>query len=128
VRALEPSLLTRLVSHAAAQRVETLVEVRSEQELDRALALPVSVIGVNSRNLETLELDPAVSARLIPLIPADRIAVAESGIRSREDASAAALLGADALLVGSSISASSDPEATVRSLADTPRVGRARSD
>jgi indole-3-glycerol phosphate synthase len=83
---------------------------------------------VNSRDLETLEVDRAVSARLLPLIPADRIAVAESGVSSAADVAELAHMGADAVLVGSVLSASADPAALVRQLAAVPRMGRARRD
>jgi indole-3-glycerol phosphate synthase len=106
--------------------LESLVEVRSEEELDRALALPVMVIGVNSRDLETLDIDRTISARLVPLVPTDRLAVAESGITSASDAAEMARTGADAVLVGSALSAMGDPAALVRELAALPRVGRAR--
>lgn len=127
-RALSPEQLPDLVAAATAHGIEALVEVRSERELDRALALPVTVIGVNSRDLETLEVDPTTCARLIPLIPADRIAVAESGIATGRDVATHAHAGADAVLVGSVLSASPDPAALVRQLAAVPRMGRARRD
>jgi indole-3-glycerol phosphate synthase len=127
-RALAPEQLPDLLAAVQAYALESLVEVRSEDELDRALALPVSVIGVNSRDLETLEVDRAVSARLLPLIPADRIAVAESGVSSAADAAELAHMGADAVLVGSVLSASADPAALIRQLAAVPRMGRARRD
>ncbi|HEX6964521.1 MAG TPA: hypothetical protein VF166_01905, partial [Gemmatimonadaceae bacterium] len=82
-------------------------------------------IGVNNRDLETLEIDIETSARLIPLIPADRLAVAESGVRDAADIHRAASVGADAVLVGSTLSASADPAAAVRALAAIPRCGRA---
>lgn len=123
-RALSPEQLPDLAAAVQTYGLESLVEVRSEEELDRALALPVSVIGVNSRDLETLDVDRAVSARLLPLIPGDRIAVAESGVSSADDVAAFAHMGADAVLVGSALSASGDPVALVRQLAGVPRVGR----
>ncbi|MGI8843095.1 MAG: indole-3-glycerol phosphate synthase TrpC [Gemmatimonadaceae bacterium] len=127
-RALPPSELPHLAAAAQSYGIETLVEVRSEEELDRALALPGSVIGVNSRDLETLEVDRTVSARLLPLIPGDRIAVAESGIATVADAVEFAGMGADALLVGSALSASPNPAALAAELASVARVGRARRD
>lgn len=123
-RALSPEHLPDLVAAVQSHGLESLVEVRSEDELDRALALPVSVIGVNSRDLESLDVDRSVSARLLPLIPGDRIAVAESGVSSVEDVASYAHMGADAVLVGSALSASGDPVALVRQLAGVPRVGR----
>jgi indole-3-glycerol phosphate synthase len=62
--------------------------------------------------------------RLLPLVPADRIAIAESGVRTRADVERYARAGADAVLVGSSISASSEPATAVRALSDVSRLGR----
>jgi indole-3-glycerol phosphate synthase len=127
-RALPSEALVDLAAAARSYGVEALVEIRSEEELDGALALPVSVIGVNSRDLETLEVSTAVTAKLIPLIPSDRLAIAESGIATTADAVEASRLGADAILVGSALSSASDPAALVHSLAAVPRTGRARRD
>ena len=123
-RALSPARLPELVRLAAEWEVEPVVEVRDEAELGRALAAGARIIGINNRDLETLEIDAATSERLLPLIPGDRIAVAESGVKSRADVERYAGAGADAVLVGSSISASSDPAAAVRALADVPRMTR----
>jgi indole-3-glycerol phosphate synthase len=82
------------------------------------------VIGVNNRNLETLQVDPTTAERLMDAIPADRIAVAESGMSSRDDVVAAARWGADAVLLGSFLSASPDPEAAVRALTGVQRARR----
>lgn len=124
-RALSPEQLPELVAAVRTYGLEALIEIRSEEELDRAVALPVSVLGVNSRDLETLEVDRNVSARLLPLIPGDRVAVAESGVSTAEDVAEIAHMGADAVLVGSALSASPDPTALVRQLAAVPRSGRA---
>jgi indole-3-glycerol phosphate synthase len=123
-RALSPATLARLYGFARELGLESLVEVRSRSELDRALEIGAGVIGVNERDLETLEMDPAVRERLIPGIPRSVAVVAESGIRSVEDVERVAELGADAVLVGSSLSASATPESDVRALASVPRVGR----
>jgi indole-3-glycerol phosphate synthase len=125
-RALDPVVLKSLVRVANDWHVEPLVEVRDEAELDRALEAGARVIGINNRNLETLEIDAATSDRLLPLIPADRVAVAESGVSVRADVERYARAGADAVLVGSSISAAADPAAAVRALASVRRLGRAR--
>ncbi len=126
VRALPPSQLVALVASARAAGLEPLVEVRDERELDRALGAGALVIGVNNRNLETLEVDPGTVARIIPRIPAGLIAIAESGVTSRRDAEAAAETGADAILVGSALSVASDGAAAVRALSGVTR--RARED
>jgi indole-3-glycerol phosphate synthase len=124
-RAVDDPTLTALVSLALAVGVEPLVEVRDEAELDAALAAGARVIGVNNRDLETLVIDRGTGARLIPRIPPDCVAIAESGVRDAADVAAAAAAGADAVLVGSSVSAAPDAAAAVRALASTPRRGRA---
>jgi indole-3-glycerol phosphate synthase len=125
-RALAPDRLRELADSAAEHGVEILVEIRSEAELDDALAVDATVIGVNARDLETLVIEPAVTERLMRLIPHDRIAIAESGVSGRADVERAAALGADAVLVGSSISSSSDPTAAVTALTGVPRRARGR--
>lgn len=126
VRSLAPDELTRLMETAAEAALATLVEVRDLHELDRALAAGASVIGVNNRNLETLVIDPATAPAVIPCIPAHCIAVAESGMRTVDDVLAPAAAGADAILVGSAISASADPADDVRRLAAVPRRSEPR--
>ena len=122
-RALEPMRLAELAGEATALGLEPFVEVRSEEELGRAI--PVArVIGVNQRDLETLEVDAAVTDRLLPLVPRDRVAVAESGVGSRADVERAAGCGADAVLVGSMLSGSTDAVAAVRALVGVSRRGR----
>ena len=104
--------------------LEVLVEVRDEAELERALECGASMIGVNNRNLETLVIDPATAERLIPRIPPGLVAIAESGVSTREDVERYARSGADAVLVGSSISAAPDPTQATRALAGVPRRSR----
>ncbi len=127
-RALEPSRLEDLAGEAHQHGLDVLVEVRDEEELARAIALgaaAVPMIGVNNRNLETLVVSPNTAERILPLIPADRIAIHESGISERAQVEAAARHGAQAVLVGSSVSASSEPTAAVRALTGVPRAPRA---
>ncbi len=124
VRSLSPEELERLLDAAQEAGLETLVEVRNEAELARALAMHARVIGVNNRNLETLVIDTDTAPQLIPQIPADRIAVAESGMREVADLALAAAAGADAVLVGSAISASADPASAVRALSGVARRDR----
>src|SRR4051812_39121918 len=94
VRALHPTRLRELLDAGREVSLELLVEVRTEAELELALSFDARLIGVNNRNLETLEIDPETSARLIPLIPRDVVAVAESGIKSPADVTRLAGLGA----------------------------------
>jgi indole-3-glycerol phosphate synthase len=123
-RALPPSRRTELAAEAVEIGLDVLLEVRDERELEQALRVERAVIGINNRNLETLEIDDAVSARLLPLVPAGRIAVYESGVSSREDVERAACLGADAVLVGSSLSSSPDGAAAMATLVGVARRAR----
>lgn len=125
LRAIHPSELLPLADRAHTLGLDVLYEVRDERELARALDVGAEIIGVNNRNLETLEIDPSTVSRIVPLIPDDCIAIAESGYHSRQDVELAALAGADAVLVGSSLSGSHDPESSVRSICGIPRRDRA---
>jgi indole-3-glycerol phosphate synthase len=125
-RALAPARLDELVAYARVIDLEVLVEVRDEDELARALAAGATMIGVNNRNLESLEIDPGTSERLIPRLDESVVAIAESGVRSRADVERYAACGANAVLVGSVLSASTDPTAAVRSLAGVMRRPRGR--
>jgi len=125
-RAVSPQCLKELLKAGHDVGLEILVEIRDVQELELALSLDARLIGVNNRNLETLEIDPDTSLRLLPLIPRAVVAVAESGVKSVADVRRLASAGADAVLVGSELSASRDPEAAVRSLTDVRRTASAR--
>ena len=124
VRALEPGLFVRLLNAAKAVDLEIVAEVRDGEELDWALSAGAQIIGVNNRNLETLAIEYGTAEMLIPRIPRDVVAIAESGYEDREGIERAASCGADAVLVGSFLSAAGDPSAEVQSLAGVPRVGR----
>lgn len=123
-RALPPERLQELAREAHDLGLGVLAEIRSEGELATALSIPHAVIGVNNRDLETLRIEPDVGARMIPLIPRERVAVYESGIESVADVQGAAALGADAVLVGSVLSRAHDAVAAVRALSLVARVGR----
>ena len=125
-RAVPPSRLAELLSAGIDAGIEILVEVRDERELELALTLGAGLVGVNNRNLETLEIDPHTSLRILPLIPPEIVAVAESGVRSVQDVERLARAGAHAVLVGTQISSSTDPEAEVRSLTGVMRTTGAR--
>jgi len=125
-RAVPPSRLKELISAGDDVGIEILVEVRDEAELDLALTLGAKLLGVNNRNLETLEIDSETSLRLLPLIPRDVVAIAESGVKSARDVKELGRAGADAVLVGTELSASNDPEAAVRSLTGIARTVDAR--
>jgi indole-3-glycerol phosphate synthase len=124
VRALPSERLRALLRAARDWELATLVEVHDERELDLALAAEAPIIGVNSRNLDTFEIDVARTWALLETIPSDRIAVAESGMASEADVRRAAEAGADAVLIGTALSAAPDPSALARAIAAVPRVGR----
>lgn len=98
--ALTDEMAGELVQTARSLDMSVLVEVHDERELERALGLNVRLIGVNNRNLRSLKTDIATTELLAPLVPADRIPVAESGIRSPEDVRRMAEAGARCILVG----------------------------
>src|SRR5262249_56180483 len=88
-----------------------LVEVQGEEELERAVDAGATVIGVNARNLATLEVDRNIFARLAPRIPEGVVKIAESGVRGPHDLLAYAGAGADAVLVGESLVTERGPRA-----------------
>jgi len=101
VRAVGDEELSDLLAQVRLCGMDALVEVHVPAELERALSAGARIIGVNARDLTTFEVDRASSERLLARIPADRIAVAESGIAGAADVARAADAGADAVLVGS---------------------------
>ena len=123
-RALPRAVRFRLAEDARVLGLDVLLEVRDEQELNDALYVEHAVIGINNRNLETLQIDDSVSARLLPLVPGDRTAVYESGVSGRSDVERAAALGADAVLVGSSLSSSENGASAVSNLMGVKRRPR----
>jgi len=103
--------------------MSVLVEVHSEEELDRVLTSRPSIIGINNRNLQTFEVDFENTARLREIIPQNIVTVAESGIKSAEDVRRMKELDVDAVLVGTSLVRSKDVRALTRAFVD---AGRAR--
>jgi indole-3-glycerol phosphate synthase len=116
VAALPQSALVSLVERALSIGLLPLVEVHDEDELDRAVEAGATVIGVNARNLATLEVDRSVFTRLAPRIPEGIVKIAESGVRGPHDLLAYAASGADAVLVGESLVTEKDPRAAVADL------------
>lgn len=113
---LDASGYRRLAAAAARLGMEVLTEVRNEVELDRAVRLGARIIGINNRDLLTLEVDRGTTLRLAPRIPRDRVIVCESGIRGRADANEVAPL-VDAFLVGTGIMREERPDLAARALA-----------
>ena len=124
VRALSSRELPALLRAADGLGLGTLVEAHSALEVDAALEAGAGVIGINSRDLSDLRVDPGAAWALISRVPADRVAVAESGIASAADAALAAEAGADAVLVGSALSRSVSPAPLVTAIVGVPRRGR----
>jgi indole-3-glycerol phosphate synthase len=120
----EDSLLVDLHELAISLGLAVLVEAHDGEELERALGVGARIIGVNARNLGTFAEDLGVGERLATRLPADVVAVAESAIRSVDDAARMAAAGFDAVLVGEMLVKASDPTATVRSLAAVARTPR----
>ena len=96
--------------------LDVLVEVHDRDELDRALLLETSLIGINNRNLKTLVTDLGTTEQLAPLVPPDRFLIAESGIRNTTDLRRLAAVGPNCYLVGESLMRQADVSATVREL------------
>ena len=124
VRALAPARLQALLRSARASGLEALVEVHTREEVDRALEAGAEILGVNSRDLDTFRIDTAAAWRILGAIPPARIAVAESGMATVGDVDTAAAAGADAVLIGTALSASPDPDRLLDDLTRVPRRGR----
>ncbi len=116
VAALDDATLGRLHAAARSRALAVLVEAHDEGEIERALGAGAEIVGVNSRDLRTFEVDLAGMARLGALLPASVARVAESGIRSRHDVEALAAAGYGAFLVGETLLKATDPAATLRAL------------
>jgi indole-3-glycerol phosphate synthase len=124
VRVLGPKRLSSLLRFTDDVGMDALVEVHTRAELDTALEAGSQIIGVNSRDLDTLIIDVESAWKLLSDVPGDRIAVAESGLRGRSDVALAAGAGADAVLIGTALSAASQPERLLRELSEVTRHGR----
>ena len=116
VAALTQNELEALHDRALSIGLTPLVEVHDEEEVDRALAAGAQLVGVNARNLKTLEVDRGNFARVAPEIPDHIVTVAESGVRGPHDLIAYANDGADAVLVGESLVTGRDPRTAVADL------------
>jgi indole-3-glycerol phosphate synthase len=116
VAALSKSQLRDFYDVATELGMASLIEVHTADELERALEISPKIVGVNSRNLKTLEVSQEAFADLIPRIPPALIRVAESGIASRADVEFAQNAGANAILVGEALVTSGDPKLAMRTL------------
>ena len=116
VAALDDDTLRRLHDEARELGLTVLVEVHDEAETDRAVALGAELVGVNARNLKTLAVDPDTFGRLAPLVPDDRVLVAESGILGPTDVKRFVSEGARAVLVGEALVKDGAPRAAVAAM------------
>ncbi len=130
VAALEQNVLIGLRERVESLGMTALVEVHTEEEASRALDAGARVIGVNARNLRTLDVDRSTFERIAPGLPSEVVKVAESGVRGPLDLIEYAAAGADAVLVGESLVTGADPRHAVAELVTagahpaTPRPSR----
>ena len=113
---LDDNEAAEIMAVAGRLGMDVLVEAHDESEVQRAIGLGAPILGINNRDLRSLEIDLAVTERLAPLVPRDRILVSESGIRSRADVDRLAPL-ADAMLIGTALMRSERPAQAARALA-----------
>jgi indole-3-glycerol phosphate synthase len=116
VRALDDEALREMYDAARGLDLDCLVEVHDEEELERALQLDADVIGINNRNLEEGTVDVATTYELMPDVPAGKTVVAESGISTRAELEELERVGVDAVLIGSALMSTAEPEALARDL------------
>jgi len=124
VRALPPARLSALLAAAAAAELDALVEVHTREEVTRALEAGARIVGVNSRDLDTFRIDTDGAWPMLGSVPADVVAVAESGMATEANVETAARAGADAVLIGTALSAAADPGALLGRLTGITRRGR----
>ncbi|WP_341990315.1 indole-3-glycerol phosphate synthase TrpC [Azorhizobium sp. AG788] len=116
---VDDALALDLLEATRAYGMDAIVEVHDDAELERALALPARLIGINNRNLRTFETTLATSGRLAPKVPKDRIAIGESGIFTPSDVAQLARVGISSILVGESLMRQDDVTAATRALLGT---------
>jgi indole-3-glycerol phosphate synthase / phosphoribosylanthranilate isomerase len=122
LRDLDDAACASLLVAAEELGLETLVEAHDAGELDRAVALGASVIGINARDLSTFDIDRRAQLELVARAPRDRVVVAESGVSTRAQGAEAELAGADAILVGSALMRAPDPATKLAELLSRPLV------
>ena len=116
VAALQQPQLESLLDRTESLGMTAIVEVHTEEEAERAIAAGAKVVGVNARNLKTLDVDTSVFGTIAPGLPSDVIKIAESGVKDRNDLLAYAGAGADAVLVGEGLVTAGNPGLACKSL------------
>ena len=124
VRALTPARLTSLQQFAAGLELAALVEAHTPAEVEVALEAGATIVGINSRDLDTFRIDVDAAWSMFATVPAGVIAVAESGMANVKDVTQAAGAGADAVLIGTALSAAADPQSLAREISGVTRRGR----
>jgi indole-3-glycerol phosphate synthase len=125
---LPPSLLKELLDHTREVGLDALVETHDAADVEKALTAGATLIGINHRNLRTLQMDMTTAQRLLPIIPKEgRTIVVESGIKKPEEAERFRQLGAHAVLIGETLMRQADPEEAVRSFAQAGRSTKRKS-
>ncbi len=114
--ALEDALAGELAALAGELAMDVLIEVHDEPELERALPIGDGPIGINNRNLKTLETDIATTRRLAPLVPRDRLVVGESGLSSPDDLASMEAVGVTSFLIGEALMSQPDVRAATAAL------------
>ena len=116
VAALEQEALVSLIERTRSLGMNALVEAHNREEAQRAVDAGASVVGINARNLHTLQVDRSVFAQVVDVVPAGILKVAESGVRGPHDVLDYARSGADAVLVGEALVTQGDPRAAVANM------------
>jgi len=127
VAALTDRQLTSLARVATSLGMTCLVEVHTAEEISRAVDAGVVLLGVNNRNLKTLDVDPDMFARLAEYVPDGIVKVAESGLANADDAAKAAAAGADVVLVGEALVRDRAPRRAVADMIEAGTLARRRS-
>ncbi len=123
--ALDDGEAEKLANLARELRMDVLLEVHNEKELERGLRLESRLIGINNRNLKTLEVNVATTEQLAPLIPGDRVKISESGLATTDDLARMAAADVHCFLIGESLMRQQDVETATRSLVGLPTTATA---